>query len=125
MGTHRSAGRMLSTALLASVVVAALPGVTAAAVDSSVSLSIKDGYRFRGWVTSPAPGCVIGRRVLLVRIEPDGSRTVVTHTFAPESGHYATTIPMQSGNRFFARIRRFVTPSGKVCQGDMSAVRTV
>ena len=83
-----------------------------------------DGHRFKGTVTSPAAACVVGRKVLLVRIEPDGSRTVVTHTFATESGRYATSIPMQSGNRFFARVKRVVTPLGTVCRADRSPTRT-
>ena len=78
-----------------------------------------------GVVASPAAACVVGRKVQLVRIEPDGSRTVVTHTFATESGRYATKIPMQSGNQFFARVKRTVTPSGKVCLSDRSPTHTV
>jgi hypothetical protein len=124
MTRQRSRARTTAAAVIALGVVAALP-LDASAVESAVTLSIQDEHRFRGIVTSPAPACVIGRRVNLVRIEPDGSRTVVTHTFATESGHYATSIPMQWGNRFFARIRRFVTPGGKVCLGDRSPTRTV
>ena len=117
--------RTLIAASLAAGVVAALPGVAAAAKVSTVSLAISDGHIFKGVLGSSADACVVGRRVALVRIEPDDSRTVVTHTFATESGHYAVSIPMQSGNRFFARIQRTVTPSGKVCLGDRSPTRTV
>jgi hypothetical protein len=115
---------MLLAVAVAVGVVAALPGAAAAAKASTVTLSIKDGYVFVGNVSSPAAACVIGRRVNLVRIEPDGSHRVVTHTFATESGHYSTSIPMQSGNQFFARVKRTTSPSGKVCLGDRSPTRT-
>lgn len=124
MKTHHRASRLLLAVSLAAGVVAVLPGVAAAAKASTVTLSIKDGYVFTGNVSSPAAACVVGRRVNLVRIEPDSSHTVVTHTFATESGHYSTTIPMQAGNQFFARVKRTTTPGGKVCLGDRSPTRT-
>lgn len=125
MEPHRGARRMLLAISLAAGAVVSLSGVAVAATESTVSLTISDGHQFKGVVSSPAPACVVGRRVNLVRIEPDGSRTVVTHTFTTESGHYATDIPMQSGNRFFARVKRMVTPRGKVCLADRSGTHTV
>ena len=125
MGIGQRVSKLLIAVFLATGVVAALPGVAAAAKVSTVSLTIGDGHIFKGVVSSSADACVVGRRVALVRIEPDDSRTVVTHTFATESGHYAVSIPMQSGNRFFARINRTVTAGGKVCLGDRSPTRTV
>ena len=124
MGSGRSVRRGLIAASLTAGVLAALPGVAAAAKVSTVSLSIKDGHIFRGVVSSSADACVVGRKVALVRIEPDDSRTVVTHTFATESGHYSASIPMQSGNRFFARVNKTTTPGGRVCLGDRSSTRT-
>jgi hypothetical protein len=125
MGTRTGARGMLSAAVLAIGVVTTFPGVAAAAKVSTVTLNIQDGHLFRGVVSSSAAACVVGRKVKLIRIEPDGSRTLVTHTFATESGHYSTSIPQQSGNRYFARINRKVTPSGKVCLADRSPTRTV
>jgi hypothetical protein len=124
LARDQRARRLLVAATLVVGVLTLLPGVTAAASSSTVSLGIKDGFRFHGVVSSPAAACVIGRRVNLVRIEHDGSRTVVTHAFTTESGHHSTTIPMQSGNQFFARIKRDAMFRGKVCLGDRSPTRT-
>jgi hypothetical protein len=119
---RRSFVRALSAAALAIVLTA---GTVFAAVESKVSLTIVDHVVFHGHVTSTKDACVVGRKVSLIRIEPDSSHQLVTTTFATESGHYSTTIPMQAGNRFFARVKKTTTPRGTVCLGDRSVTRTV
>jgi hypothetical protein len=96
-----------------------------AAVVTKVTFKIEDGHLFKGRVLSGVDACVVGREVRLIRIEPDGSRTRLETTFATESGHWFVSVPMQSGNRFFARVPRVETPPGAVCRGDRSRTRTV
>lgn len=126
MQRRPGAGRSALGAVLAAVLAVTLStSVAVASVGSSVSLTIKNGHIFHGRVTSASDKCVVGRKVRLIRIEPDDSRTAVETTFATESGHYSASIPLQSGNHFYARIRRLVTPTGTVCRADNSVVRTV
>jgi hypothetical protein len=94
-----------------------------AAVPSKVTLNIKDGFKFKGRVSSSADECVVGRKVVLYRKEGGGDVTRVTHTFAAEDGRYKTEIPMQAGNKFYAKIKRIQTPPGTVCEGDRSVTK--
>jgi hypothetical protein len=108
---------------VASALIIALPGAGFAAVDSMVTLNIdQEDAIFKGKVTSTEDVCVIGRKVLLIRIEPDDTKTIVERAFANENGHYSAFIPMQHDNPFFAKIKR-KTPGSTVCRADRSPTR--
>jgi hypothetical protein len=114
-----------ASALAVAVGVAVLaPGAAHGAVDSHVTLHIKNGHHFYGRVSSPADECVVGRKVQLRRREPDGSTTKVAKTFASESGHYGVNIPMQNGNTFVARLKSYEAPGGTLCRRAHSEPRT-
>lgn len=121
----RAARSSLGAMLAAALAIVLTAGTALASVDSTVSLTISNHHIFKGHVTSASNKCVVGRKVFLIRIEPDSSHQLVTTTFATESGDYSTSIPMQAGNHFFARVKRHRTPSGTVCAGDRSVTRTV
>ena len=118
--------RTLKTAAaLATMTALAVPSLAAAAVDSKVTLKVgKSGAKFKGKVTSSSPECVVGRKVVLIRIDPDG-KTQVAKTFASESGKFAAKVPMQAGNRFFAKLKSYESPPGTLCRSAKSDVLTV
>lgn len=115
-----------ATALAALVALLLAAATAEAAVDSAVTLKIgQSGAQFKGKVTSAVDACFVGRKVLLIRIEPGGSKTKVAKTFTSESGRYAATIPMQAGNKFFAKLKGYEAPTGTLCRGAKSRVVTV
>jgi hypothetical protein len=74
--------------------------------------------KFKGKVKSSEDECVVGRKVLILRVEGSDAQKVAK-TFATESGRYSVKIPMQSGNELFARIKQvFASPHN--CLGDDS-----
>lgn len=124
MRTRSYPHRLGLGAAVAAALILALPGAALAGIRSTVTLNIdQQDAIFKGKVTSSFIDCVVGRKVLLIRIEPDDSKTVVDRAFANENGHYSTVIPMQSGNPFFAKIRRTVTPGDAICGWDKSPTK--
>jgi hypothetical protein len=118
-------GRKAVPATLAAVAAAAiaLPTSAGAAIYSKVTLSVQ-GAHFKGKVSSPRDRCVVGRKVLIKRPAP-GKDTIVTRTFATESGSYNVLIPMQSGRHLYAKIRRFQPPGRSYfCAPDRSPTVT-
>ncbi len=98
---------------------AASQATAGSVVASKVTLEERSGAKFSGKVTSPASDCVVGRKVLIYRDE-GSSNTKVTKTFASESGKYQVTIPMQSGNTLFAKVKPWTSPLGTECGKDRS-----
>ena len=76
---------------------------------------------FKGKVLSEVDACVVGRKVQIMR-KTNGNEQKVTKTFASESGKYSVDIPMQSGEKLFARVKSGLTPGGANCAGDDSKV---
>lgn len=114
---------LLVIAVSVSVLALTLPGGAGAmgAAKSRVTLHIKKSKaKFRGRVSSQDDSCVVGRKVLIIR--KHGNHRV-TKTFASESGRYAVTIPMQSGKRFYAKVKTTLTPTGTTCRPDRSKTK--
>ena len=114
--------------LALAVACAAVIGIPASAqagggADSDVTFrqSTNRPALFKGKVLSEVDGCVVGRKVQIYR-KQNGNEQKVTKTFASESGKYSANIPMQSGNKLFARVKSGETPGGVNCAGDDSRV---
>ena len=118
------AWRILAVGVVGAGVMVAVPATAGAAVDSSVTLKIRNGHHFHGKVSSAADECVVGRKVQIKRRESDGSTTKVAKTYASESGKYAVNIPMQDGNKFFARLKSYEAPPGTQCRRARSKSAT-
>jgi hypothetical protein len=125
MRTRSRVSRLSLGTILASALIIALPSAALSGdvIDTTVTLHIdQQDAIFKGKVMSSEDVCVIGRKVLLIRIEPDDSKTIVERAFANENGHYSAFIPMQHGNPYFAKVRR-KTPGSVVCAADRSPTK--
>lgn len=75
--------------------------------------------RFKGQVKSTQDSCVVGRKVQIFRAQP-GADQKVDKTFASESGKWFVVIPMQNGNKLYAKVKGFQPPVGSRCAPDTS-----
>jgi hypothetical protein len=117
----KTAAKMISLGLILGVVGMASPANAGMNIPSEVSFARSDNFeqKFRGKVTSPAPDCVVGRKVKAYRVEP-GQDQKLDKTFAAEDGRFRFKIPMQAGNKLYAVIETFETPLGNRCANDRS-----
>ena len=113
--------RTISLGLIVGVAGVASPASAGMNVPSEVRFERSDKFeqRFRGKVLSPAPDCVVGRKVKAYRVEP-GQDQKLDKTFAAEDGRFRFKIPMQAGNKLYAVIETFDTPLGNRCANDRS-----
>ena len=92
-------------------------------VDSKTSLGLGPrAGEFHGVVTADDPGCVAGRRVVVKRIEPDGSKVTVMKDFSDINGLWGKVTDERSGS-WFAKLKP--ERRGNLhCKGDKSPVRS-
>jgi hypothetical protein len=109
----------LATACIATLAMAA-PASAGGPMPSQVTIkqSNVNPAKFKGKVESFADECVVGRKVLIMRVDGSDAQKVA-RTFATESGRYSIKIPMQSGNELFARVKQ-VFSSPYYCLADDS-----
>ncbi len=110
-----------ASALMAVVAMVGLsgPALAGGPVKSKVTIKAANNSKFKGKVTSAAADCVVGRKVQIYRDE-GASNTKVAKTFASESGKYSVKIPMQAGNKLFAKVKTYESPLGTTCAKDKS-----
>ncbi|MDQ3571996.1 MAG: hypothetical protein M3383_03945 [Actinomycetota bacterium] len=98
--------------------------------DSTVTVSYApQADEFRGKVTSPRERCVPGRTVRILRVEDDGSKTLVGKGTTGENGFYAIGYDVPERGKYRARVTREVLRDTKrhthVCAPDSSPTITV
>ena len=120
-------GTVVATALAVSLTTA-IAIAMAPFFSSGVTIRQTDPAKFKGRVFSDSDHCRIGRKVRIIRALP-GKDQRVTKTFTDEAGKWRVYIPMQDGQRLYAKVRREAVPPGGVtqahCGGDRSKAITV
>lgn len=111
--------RLILCALAASLALAA-PVLAATRVDSKTSLNLGPASgQFSGVVTAEDPRCVSGRKVFVVRVEPDKAK--VARDFSDINGLWKRNTDELSG-AWYAKLKP-ERRGGLYCKGDKSPVR--